>query len=57
METPCTKICLMDSVAGICIGCGRTLDEIARWGGMRDDERAAIMRGLGARLAQRKANV
>jgi predicted Fe-S protein YdhL (DUF1289 family) len=52
METPCIKICTMDQRAGICIGCGRTLDEIARWGAMRDDERAQIMRALAERLAK-----
>jgi len=36
----------MDVAAGLCIGCGRTLDEIARWAGMSDAERAAIMRIL-----------
>jgi uncharacterized protein len=52
METPCIKICTMDQRTGICIGCGRTLDEIARWGAMRDDERARIMRALAERLAK-----
>jgi predicted Fe-S protein YdhL (DUF1289 family) len=40
----------MAPASGLCTGCGRTLDEIARWGGMSDSERAAIMAALPARL-------
>lgn len=36
--TPCIGICRMDA-AGLCVGCRRTLAEIARWGTMGDDER------------------
>ena len=42
----------MDPARAICVGCGRTLDEIARWGSMSDAERAGIMRGLGGRLGE-----
>jgi predicted Fe-S protein YdhL (DUF1289 family) len=40
----------MDPATGFCSGCGRTLDEIARWGSMNDGEREAIMRTLRKRL-------
>jgi predicted Fe-S protein YdhL (DUF1289 family) len=36
----------MDPVRGVCIGCCRTLDEIARWSRMTDSERTAVMSGL-----------
>ena len=49
MKTPCIKICQMDPTKGVCIGCCRTLDEIASWGGMSDRERERIMSGLGER--------
>jgi predicted Fe-S protein YdhL (DUF1289 family) len=49
IESPCVKICVMDAVSGLCTGCGRTLDEIARWGGMSDAERARVMAELAAR--------
>ncbi|MDE1938019.1 MAG: DUF1289 domain-containing protein [Alphaproteobacteria bacterium] len=51
IESPCVKICTMDALSGLCRGCGRTLDEIARWGSMSDAERAAIMSRLNGRLA------
>jgi predicted Fe-S protein YdhL (DUF1289 family) len=39
----------MDPTKGVCIGCCRTLDEIARWGGMTEPEREKIMARLGER--------
>ncbi len=50
VETPCIRICEMDPALGICVGCGRTLDEIARWATMTDAERTAIMAVLSSRL-------
>jgi predicted Fe-S protein YdhL (DUF1289 family) len=43
MISPCVKVCQMDPVRGVCIGCCRSLDEIARWGGMSDSERSQVM--------------
>jgi 2-hydroxychromene-2-carboxylate isomerase len=37
---------VVDEVRGTCRGCGRTLDEIARWSGMGDAEREQIMERL-----------
>lgn len=56
IQSPCNKICTVDSHGGYCIGCGRTLDEIARWGSFTDEERARIMRALVERRAQRQRN-
>jgi predicted Fe-S protein YdhL (DUF1289 family) len=33
----------MDPASGLCIGCLRTLDEIACWGAMTDDERRRVL--------------
>ena len=49
MKTPCIKVCQMDPAKGVCIGCCRTLDEIARWGGMSEREREIVMRELADR--------
>ena len=51
IATPCIDVCKMDSTSGLCLGCGRTLDEIARWGSMREHERATIMQALEERKA------
>ena len=39
----------MDPQRGLCLGCARTLDEIARWGSMSDAERRALLLLLEAR--------
>jgi predicted Fe-S protein YdhL (DUF1289 family) len=51
IETPCVKICTLDARSGLCLGCGRTIDEIARWSTMSAAERARVMAELPARLA------
>jgi 2-hydroxychromene-2-carboxylate isomerase len=43
------NVCVLDPARGICRGCGRTLDEIARWSSMHDAERQDIMDRLAAR--------
>ncbi|HKQ28542.1 MAG TPA: DUF1289 domain-containing protein [Burkholderiales bacterium] len=49
--SPCVKVCAMDPARGLCIGCWRTLDEIARWGTMSDSEREAVIAALPGRRA------
>jgi hypothetical protein len=51
MKSPCIKVCQMDPRRGLCLGCQRTLDEIARWGGMSDAERERILAELPARAS------
>ena len=51
VETPCVNICTLDVRTGLCLGCGRTIDEIARWAGMDDRERKLVMAELPARTA------
>jgi predicted Fe-S protein YdhL (DUF1289 family) len=49
IESPCIRVCMVDGRSGLCLGCFRTLAEIARWSGYTDAERADIMRGLSDR--------
>lgn len=51
IETPCIKICTLDARQGLCLGCGRTIDEIARWSTMSASERIRVMSELPTRLA------
>lgn len=51
VETPCLNICTLDARSGRCLGCARTIDEIARWAGMSAAERARIMAELPSRRA------
>jgi hypothetical protein len=50
ISTPCKKVCIVDGASGLCLGCGRTLSEIAAWGAFGEDHRQAIMAQLPARL-------
>jgi uncharacterized protein len=52
ITTPCIKVCAVSGQTGLCIGCGRTLAEIAAWGGLSEAQRQAVMAELPARLAQ-----
>ena len=52
MKSPCVKVCQMDPQRGLCLGCGRTLDEIARWAQMSDEERERIMTELPRRSSR-----
>ena len=56
IETPCDKICILDDASGLCRGCGRTVDEIARWTTYNDAERARVMAQLPRRLAALRAD-
>jgi predicted Fe-S protein YdhL (DUF1289 family) len=49
IPSPCVKTCVLDAGRRYCTGCGRTLDEIARWGEMTDAERAKVLAELAAR--------
>jgi uncharacterized protein len=51
-ETPCIAVCLMDQRTNLCLGCGRTLPEIARWGRMESSERLSIMSTLQQRMRE-----
>ncbi|MDZ4762481.1 MAG: DUF1289 domain-containing protein [Alphaproteobacteria bacterium] len=51
IRTPCVKVCVVDGQSGQCLGCARTLNEIARWARLSDAERAEVMARLPARLA------
>ncbi len=46
IATPCVKVCYVDGKSGLCLGCYRTLPEIARWSRLTDAEREAVMAEL-----------
>ena len=56
-ESPCVKVCVIHPEAGLCIGCYRSIEEIARWSKMTPAERAALRAALPGRaklLARRR---
>lgn len=50
IETPCIAVCFIDPKSKLCLGCGRTLPEIARWPRMTSAERLETMAQLGDRM-------
>lgn len=56
IKTPCVKVCFVDPKAGVCLGCFRTMEELARWTRYSNEERDAIMQALPEReTAYRRA--
>jgi predicted Fe-S protein YdhL (DUF1289 family) len=51
IDSPCNKICVVRPGENLCIGCGRTLQEIAGWTAFAVAERDRIMADLPRRLA------
>ena len=43
IKSPCISVCTVDGLSGYCLGCFRTLNEIATWTGMDDAARDAVM--------------
>jgi len=53
VPSPCINICRMDAATGWCEGCLRTLDEIALWSALDDDDKRQVWRDLALRRAAR----
>jgi uncharacterized protein len=49
IKTPCVKVCVIDPESGLCLGCFRTLPEVAAWAGYSEAERDAILTELPSR--------
>ena len=44
IESPCVSICRYEDE--VCVGCGRTVDEVVNWYDMSDDEKQAVLNRL-----------
>lgn len=49
VPSPCVSICELDERQGQCKGCYRSLQEIAVWGQLGDDDKIAVWRRIEAR--------
>lgn len=57
--SPCVNICRMDAASSegaICVGCFRTLDEIAQWSRADDSRKRAILTAVEKRRAEQDRN-
>jgi uncharacterized protein len=48
VPSPCVDICRLDA-QGLCVGCRRTMREIAEWPNASDERRREILRELARR--------
>ncbi len=49
--SPCISVCVMDDASGLCIGCCRTLDEIAAWSVLDTAAKRDVLAALPGRRA------
>lgn len=52
IKTPCIKVCAIDGESGLCLGCYRTLPEVAGWAKLTPERRDALMAELPARRSR-----
>lgn len=51
VPSPCISVCTMDAAGALCLGCYRTLDEIAAWSVLDPDAKRAVLAALPSRRA------
>ena len=56
IPSPCIGICALDEAGAVCVGCGRTLDEIATWGSASAERKRAILERLAKAAAGKPAD-
>lgn len=56
-NSPCTLICTIDTDSNMCLGCGRTPDEIADWSHRSQADRNRILSELPARMPALEAKL
>jgi predicted Fe-S protein YdhL (DUF1289 family) len=55
VKSPCVKICKLDEENGVCIGCGRTIEEITNWSTFSDLKKNFLTKSKNKKLlAQQK---
>jgi hypothetical protein len=53
LASPCIRNCCLDE-RNVCMGCGRSLEEIIRWSNATDGEKKEILARSRARTEQRR---
>jgi predicted Fe-S protein YdhL (DUF1289 family) len=55
VASPCINVCRMED--GLCAGCHRTIDEIARWANIGEEDKRLILAAVARRRARIAADV
>lgn len=48
-QSPCINLCRMSPDTGLCLGCYRTLEEIAGWSGLNEAAQQAVLAAVEVR--------
>jgi len=46
VASPCIEVCIVSPTRQLCIGCFRTIDEIAAWSRMSNDQKREVLRKI-----------
>ncbi len=46
IDSPCNDICTTDPESGLCVGCGRTQEEISNWLFFDDKQKKMVLMNL-----------
>jgi len=49
VKTPCVQVCAIDAQSGLCLGCFRSMAEIAGWTRLTDAQRDGVLGDLPGR--------
>ena len=49
VRSPCVSICRIEPDTGYCVGCHRTIEEIADWAMMSDERKRSVWQQIGLR--------
>jgi predicted Fe-S protein YdhL (DUF1289 family) len=52
IASPCISVCRIDDATALCVGCLRTLDEIAAWGTLDNAARRRVWHSIEQRRAE-----
>ena len=49
LPSPCISVCRMDTASGLCLGCQRSIEEIAAWATASEADKTRIWQAILAR--------
>jgi len=50
--SPCASVCALDPATGLCLGCFRTVEEIAQWQALSPEEKRRVLAAVDERRAR-----
>jgi hypothetical protein len=54
VPSPCVQVCTLDPLTGLCVGCHRTVQEVADWLEMTAEEKRAVLERVAQRAGDRR---